>query len=403
MTSSYGGTQQKKFLRKERSFRFSWELGLPSKSKVKGPAREIQFLGVKWQDGRRQILTEVIDKITAMAPLTSKKETQAFLGAIGFWRMHIPKYSQIVSPLYLVTRKKNDFQWGPKQQQAFEQIKQEIAHTVALGPVRTGPDMKNVLYSAVRDNGPSWSLWQKVPGATRDRSLGFWSRSCRGSEANYTPTEKDILVAYEGVQTVSEAIGTEEQLLLAPRLPVLSWMFKEKMPSTHHTTDATWSKWIALIAQRTCIGNPNHPGILEIITTWTECENFSLADEEEGEQVTLFNPKTLVKMFLVTYDFQDMPANHVTFLRHRIFRVPMGEEERATVSPSNPLGTSPPHKVLCYLMHLRFLSSKSGKIYLHNDIHLLFSCKSIKVYSGIPYELKSFTEMPRNPSYSPRA
>ncbi|RMC14748.1 hypothetical protein DUI87_06922 [Hirundo rustica rustica] len=78
-----------------------------------------------------------------MSPPTSKKETQAFLGAIGFWRMHIPEYSQIVSPLYLVTRKKNDFHWGPEQQQAFAHIKQEIAHAVALGPVRTGPDVKN--------------------------------------------------------------------------------------------------------------------------------------------------------------------------------------------------------------------------------------------------------------------
>ncbi|RMC14536.1 hypothetical protein DUI87_09633 [Hirundo rustica rustica] len=54
--------------------------------------------------------------------------------------MHIPEYSQIVSPLYLVTLKKNDFHWGPEQQQTFAQIKQEIAHVVALGPVRTGPE-----------------------------------------------------------------------------------------------------------------------------------------------------------------------------------------------------------------------------------------------------------------------
>ncbi|RMC19641.1 hypothetical protein DUI87_03202 [Hirundo rustica rustica] len=78
--------------------------------------------------------------------------------------MHIPEYSQIVSPLYLVTRKKNDFHWGPEQQQAFAQIKQEIAHAVALGPVRTGPDVKNVLYSAAGNNGLSWSLWQKGLG-----------------------------------------------------------------------------------------------------------------------------------------------------------------------------------------------------------------------------------------------
>ncbi|TRZ08011.1 hypothetical protein HGM15179_009025 [Zosterops borbonicus] len=54
------------------------------KSKVKGPAREIQFLGVKWQDGRRQIPTDVINKITAMTPPTDKKETQASLSAISF-------------------------------------------------------------------------------------------------------------------------------------------------------------------------------------------------------------------------------------------------------------------------------------------------------------------------------
>ncbi|RMC03200.1 hypothetical protein DUI87_20394 [Hirundo rustica rustica] len=154
--------------------------------------------------------------------------------------MHIPEYSQIVSPLYLVTHKKNNFHWGPEQQQAFAQIKQEIAHAVALGPVRMGPEVKNVLYSAAGNNGLSWSLWQKVPGETRGQPLGFWSRSYRGSEANYTPTEKEILAASEGVQAASEVIGTEAQLLLAPRLLVLG--DKPEVESSHmepHTTGCT--------------------------------------------------------------------------------------------------------------------------------------------------------------------
>ncbi|RMC15122.1 hypothetical protein DUI87_07303 [Hirundo rustica rustica] len=256
----WGNTAMEVFEKGEKIIQILLKAGFAIKqSKVKGPAREIQFLGVKWQDRRRQIPTEVINKITAI---------------------------QIVSPLYLVTRKKNNFHWGPEQQQAFAQIKQEIAHAVALGPVKTGPEVKNMLYSAAGNNGLSWSLWQKVPGETRGRPLGFWSRSYRGSEANYTPTEKEILAAYEGVQAASEVIGTEAQLLLAPRLPVLGWMFKGKVPSTHHATDATWSKWIALITQRARIGNPNRPGILEIITNWPEGENFGLMDEEEQEQVT---------------------------------------------------------------------------------------------------------------------
>ncbi|XP_016336876.1 protein FAM214B-like isoform X2 [Sinocyclocheilus anshuiensis] len=118
-------------------------------------------------------------------------------------------------------------------------------------------------------------------------------------------------------------------------------------------------------------------------------------------QVTLFNPnKTVVKMFLVTYNFGDMPVNHMTFLRHRIFLVPVDEAEGSGEGQEGSL--SDRKKILCYLIHLRFQSSKSGKIYLHNDIRLLFSRKSIEVDTGIPYELKSFTEVPRNPKYSPR-
>ena len=90
---------------------------------MKGPTQEIQFLGIKWQADWRQIPMDVVNKIAAMSPPTSKKETQAFLGVVGFWRMHIPNYSMIVSPLYQVTRKKNDFKWGPEKRQAFEQIK----------------------------------------------------------------------------------------------------------------------------------------------------------------------------------------------------------------------------------------------------------------------------------------
>ncbi|KAJ7424120.1 hypothetical protein BTVI_07677 [Pitangus sulphuratus] len=82
-----------------------------------------------------------------------------------------------------------------------------------------------------------------------------------------------------------EVIGTEEQLLLAPQLPMLSWMFKGKAPSTHYATDATWSKWITLVTQCARIGNLNRTGMLDTIVNWPEGEIFGLADEEEGEQV----------------------------------------------------------------------------------------------------------------------
>ncbi|GAB0195073.1 hypothetical protein GRJ2_001972600 [Grus japonensis] len=189
--------------------------------------------------------------------------------------MHIPNYSLIVSPLYQVTWKKNSFKWGPEQRQAFEQIKQERVHAVALGPVWEGPDVKNV-----HQGIPEISSWGFGVGDTEDLRPATLQ------------LKKEILAAYEGVQAASPVVGTEAQLLLAPQLLVLGWMFKGKVPSTHHATNATWSKWVALITQRARIGNPNHPGILEVITDWPEGKDFRISPEEEvicGEEAPSCN------------------------------------------------------------------------------------------------------------------
>lgn len=57
-----------------------------------------------------------------------------------------------------VTQKKNDFRLGLEQQEAFEQVKEEVVRAVPLGPVRTKQDVNNVLCATARKNGPSWAL-----------------------------------------------------------------------------------------------------------------------------------------------------------------------------------------------------------------------------------------------------
>ncbi|KAM6410659.1 transmembrane protein 71 [Pluvialis apricaria] len=78
---------------------------------------------------------DMIRKITVKFPPANAKEMQAFLGIVGFWRLHILGHSQLMSPLYQVTQKKNYFKLGPKQQHDG----QEVACEVALGPIQTGP------------------------------------------------------------------------------------------------------------------------------------------------------------------------------------------------------------------------------------------------------------------------
>ena len=61
-------------------------------------------------------------------------------------------------------------------------------------------------------------------------------------------------------------------------------------------------------------------------------------------------------MFVVTYNFNDMPVNHMTFLRQRIFLVPVEEGvEGKSEASARERSTAPCRpKSLCYLMHLRY-------------------------------------------------
>lgn len=45
-----------------------------------------------------------------------------------------------------------------KQQQAFDQVKQEVAHAMTLVLIQKGSDVKGLLYSSIGKNS---SLWQQ--------------------------------------------------------------------------------------------------------------------------------------------------------------------------------------------------------------------------------------------------
>lgn len=77
-------------------------------------------------------------KNSSYVPTNQQEENTGFFKVQWVYTgMHILDYSQTVNCLYQMTWKKNDFKWDPGQQ-VFEKIKQEIAHSIALGLVKQG-------------------------------------------------------------------------------------------------------------------------------------------------------------------------------------------------------------------------------------------------------------------------
>ncbi|XP_032238606.2 protein FAM214A isoform X2 [Nematostella vectensis] len=108
-------------------------------------------------------------------------------------------------------------------------------------------------------------------------------------------------------------------------------------------------------------------------------------------QLTVFNPnETVVKVFVAVYDVSDMPPLTQTFLRQKTFSVRKGHS----------LFDPEVQPTLQYLLHLRFASSRSGRIYLHTDIRVIFARHPPDL--GNMYYLHTATDGPTDPKYTSR-
>lgn len=149
-----------------------------------------------------------------------------------------------------------------------------------------GQNVKNILYTADGENGPSCSLCQKgilgdlrmSPGVLESEIQSIWSLSKfnwkRDSGSLWRGSSRLISVCHCSTVPPGSLAAT------------LCWMFKSKVPSTHRATDATQTSWITLITQWAWIRNPNCPGILEVIINWPKGKSVRLSSEEEEENVS---------------------------------------------------------------------------------------------------------------------
>ena len=89
--------------------------------------------------GQGQIAMDPV-KLTAIhdwkSPV-SVKGIRSFLGFANFYRKFIPNFSHVVAPLNLLTHKDQSWAWTPRQQKAFETLRQAFSSS----PVLSIPDV----------------------------------------------------------------------------------------------------------------------------------------------------------------------------------------------------------------------------------------------------------------------
>jgi hypothetical protein len=183
-----------------------------------------------------------VDAIVKWPIPTTVSEVRAFLGTCGVHRIFIKDYTLIARPLINLTRKNVDFNIGPEQLEAFEEIKLAISTSPALRPIDYTSSRPVILAVDSCMNGVGFILSQIGDDKKRYPSR-FGSIVFNEREARYSQAKLELYGLFRALK------ATQVYTIGAKRLVVeMDAKFVKGMISnpTLHPNDAV-NRWIAAI------------------------------------------------------------------------------------------------------------------------------------------------------------
>ncbi|SJK99609.1 uncharacterized protein ARMOST_02917 [Armillaria ostoyae] len=149
---------------------------------------ETEYLGVIISEGQVRMDPVKLAGIAEWPTPTKKKELQSFLGFTNFYRKFIKNYSKVVRALTQLTGNA-EWTWGATQNQAFQQLKKQMAEDVILA-IPT-PDRRFRVEADASNGAVGAVLSQEQEG--KWRPVAFMSKALTATERNYEIYDKELL------------------------------------------------------------------------------------------------------------------------------------------------------------------------------------------------------------------
>ena len=152
--------------------------------------REVGFLGgIIGEDGGRMEKEKVQGVIEWPVP-KSMKDVQKFLGLANYYRQFVKDFAMIAKPLHETTRKDKKWNWGERQQKAFEELKKRFT----MEPVLVTPDLDKKMRIEV--DASDFAMERVLSMKCEDerwRPVAYISKSLNEAERNYEIHDKEML------------------------------------------------------------------------------------------------------------------------------------------------------------------------------------------------------------------
>ncbi|KAI3686867.1 hypothetical protein L1987_80556 [Smallanthus sonchifolius] len=146
--------------------------------------KEVQFLGHIVNDKGIHVDPAKIEAVKNWSTPKTPTEIRSFLGLAGYYRRFISNFSKIAVPLTALTHKGKPYEWGPKQEKAFQTLK----HKLCNAPILTLPSGNDdfVVYCDASNQGLGCVLMQ------RGQVITYASRQLKIHEKNYTTHDLEL-------------------------------------------------------------------------------------------------------------------------------------------------------------------------------------------------------------------
>lgn len=91
----------------------------------------VEYLGYKIENGEIRPNPHKIQALAALPPPQTVTQLTQFIGLSSYFRQFVPRFSELMKPLYLLTSKNSQFEWHDRH----EQVRQAIISTLVSDSV----------------------------------------------------------------------------------------------------------------------------------------------------------------------------------------------------------------------------------------------------------------------------
>ena len=158
-------------------------------------SKEIQYLGHTLSTKGIHPLPLKMQAIQQMQPPATPKQTQSFLGLVGYYRNFIKNFAKIAKPLTLLTRQQVKFDWTPSHHKAFLTLKEAIIQAPIL--CYPNPNKIYIIYTDASDDACRGQLSQEHN--CTEFPIAFLSHTLTEIQSKWSTTKQEAYGAYYAV------------------------------------------------------------------------------------------------------------------------------------------------------------------------------------------------------------